>query len=331
MAPAVSAQIKPGQKLPAGAAETLTEAYLLGWTVADDGSIVATAGDLPETGKAKLFAVVQSPEAAPVQNILVSEDSTKAHLDNLSELAARSNFAGLALDYRGLPTEDRAAFTKFVTQLAARLHEQNKLLAVVLPAPAIDANGAPDTAGYDWVTIGQAADIVQADFGQDPANYLSGKAGYALVDWAPTQIDRYKFQPIFSVASISTGSDGKVVDVPFADAIKPIGLFTVTTPLSITPGMPITLALGNPTQISDFNYDDTTQTYRFKYVENGKSYDVVVKTARTLAHQLDLLLPRNMRGAVITGLAGDVEPASLAQALKGYRQQAVPQGLAQSA
>ncbi len=327
MAPAVSAQIKPGQKLPAGAAETLTEAYLLGWTLADDGAIVATAGDLPETGKAKLFAVVQSLEAAPVQNVLASEDSTTAHLSELSELAGRSNFAGLAVDYRGLPTEDRAAFTKFVTQLATRLHDQKKLLAVVLPAPAIDANGAPDTAGYDWVTIGQAADMVHADFGQDPANYLSGKAGYALVDWAPTQINRYKFQPIFSVASIKTGSDGKVVDVPFAEAIKPIGLFTVTTPLSVTPGSPITLALSNPTQISDFNYDDTTQTYRFKYVENGKSHDVVVKTARTLAHQLDLLLPRNMRGAVIIGLAGDVEPASLAQALKGYRQQAVPQGL----
>jgi hypothetical protein len=327
IAPAVSAQVKPGQKLPAGAAETLTEAYLLGWTLADDGSIVATAGDLPETGKAKLFAVVQSLEAAPVQNMLVSEDSTKTHLNDLSELAARSNFAGLAIDYRSLPAEDRAAFTKFVTQLAARLHDQKKLLAVVLPSPAIDANGAPDTAGYDWATIGQVADIVQADFGQDPANYLSGKAGYALVDWAPTQINRYKFQPIFSVASINTSSDGKVADVPFAEAIKPIGLFTVTTSLSVTPGSPVTLALGNPTQISDFTYDDTTQTYRFKYVDNGKTHEVVVKTARTLAHQLDLLLPRNMRGAVITGLAGDVEPASLAQALKGYRQQAVPQGL----
>jgi hypothetical protein len=327
MAPAVSAQVKPGQKLPTGAVETLTEAYLLGWTLADDGAIIATAGEMPETGKAKLFAVVQSLEAAPVQNILASEESTTTHLNELSDLAARSTFAGLAIDYRGLPTEDRAAFTKFVMQLAARLHDQKKLLAVVLPSPAIDANGAPDTAGYDWVTIGQVADIVQADFGQDPANYLSGKAGYALVDWAPTQINRYKFQPIFSVASINTGSDGKAAEVPFAEAIKPIGLFTVTTPLSVTPGSLVTLALGNPTQISDFTYDDTTQTYRFKYVENGKSQEVVVKTARTLAHQLDLLLPRNMRGAVITGLAGDVEPASLAQALKGYRQQAVPQGL----
>jgi len=325
-APAVSAQVRPGQMLTAGAADTLTEAFIMGWTLADDGAVVATAGELPETGKAKLYPVVQSLEAAPVQNILASEESTTAHLDKLGELAARKNFAGLAIDYRGLPAEDRSAFTNFIRQLAARLHAQNKVLAVVLPAPAIDQNGAPDTAGYDWIAIGNAADIVQADFGQDPANYLKGRAGYALVDWVPSQIARYKFQPIYSVASLAT-QNGATVEVPFAEAIKPIGQFTLTNSISITPGSLVTLTMANPTQVSDFGYDDTTQTYRFKYVDNGQPREVVVKTARTLARQLELLLPRHMRGAVITGLEGDVEQASLAQTLKGYRQQAVPQGL----
>ena len=326
MAPAVSVLVHPGQKLPAGAADTVTEAFIQGWTVDSDGTIVATAGDLPDLGRAKLYPVVQSLEAAPVQNILASEETTKAHLDKLAELAARKSYAGLAVDYRGLPAEDRAAFTVLIEQLAERLHAENKLLAVVLPAPAIDQNGAPDTAGYDWVAIGNAVDIVQADFGQDPANYLNGKTGYALVDWAPTQIDRYKFEPIYSVASLAT-QNGQTVEVPFAEAIKPIGQFSFTNTMSITPGSPLTLTLANPTQVSNFGYDDVTHTYRFTYVDNGKPRDVVVKTARTLARQLELLLPRHMRGAVITGLAGDVEPASLAQAMKGYRQQAVPQGL----
>ncbi|HSD83176.1 MAG TPA: hypothetical protein VLG46_04935, partial [Anaerolineae bacterium] len=290
MAPAVSAQVHPDQKLPAGAAETLTEAFLVGWQLADDGAVVATAGEFPNTGKAKLYPVVQALEAAPVQNMLASEESTKAHLNELGELATRKNFGGLAIDYRGLPAEDRAAFTGFVKQLAARLHAENKNLAVVLPAPSIDVNGAPDTAGYDWVAIGNAADIVQADFGQDPANYLSGKTGYALVDWAPTQIDRYKFQPIYSVASLAT-QEGKTIEIPFAEAIKPIGQFSLTQAISITPGSLVTLTLANPTQVSEFGYDDVTHTYRFKYVNNGKPREVVVKTARTLARQLELLLP----------------------------------------
>ena len=326
LAPAVATQVRPGQKLSSGAADTLTEAYVLGWTVIGDGSLVATAGELPNTGKAKLYAVVQSLEAAPVQNILASAESTEAHLKELLELAGRGSFEGLTIDYRGLSTADRAAYTAFIQKLAAQLHDQQKTLSVVLPAPAIDANGMPDTAGYDWVAIGKTVDSAQADFGQDPANYLPGKAGYALVDWAPTQIDRYKFQPIFSVASLAT-TNGVVGEVPFAEAIKPIGEFSTGLPVSIAAGLPVTLTLANPTQISDFNYDPTTQTYRFKYVANGATREVVVKTARTLAHQLETLVPRHMRGAIVNGLEGDVEPASLAQVLKGYRQQAVPQNL----
>ena len=326
IAPAVATQIRPSQKLSTGAAETLTEAYALGWSLAEDGSIVAMPGDLPNVGKAKLHAVVQSLAAAPVQNILSSPESTEAHLKGLIELAGRSTFTGLAIDYRGLPAADRAAFTDFIQKLAAQLHDQQKSLTVVLPMPAIDENGMPDTAGYDWLAIGKSVDTVQADFGQDPANYLPGKAGYALIDWAPTQISRYKFQPIFSVASLAT-TNGVVSEIPFAEAIKPIGEFSPRLPVSITAGLPLTLTLDNPTQVSDFNYDPATETYRFKYVENGATREVVVKTSRTLAHQLAPLMPLHMRGAIINGLEGDVEPASLTQALKGYRQQAVPQNL----
>ncbi len=172
---------------------------------------------------------------------------------------------------------------------------------------------------------------MQADFGQDPANYLNGKAGYALVDWAPTQINRYKFQPIYLGGQPRHGKTARRLKFPLR---KPSNR-SASSPSRIRSQHHARFArhadAGNPTQVSDFNYDDTTQTYRFKYVDNGKPREVVVKTARTLAHQLELLLPRHMRGAVITGLAGDVEPASLAQALKGYRQQAVPQGLPTSA
>ncbi|MFN8596577.1 MAG: hypothetical protein U0559_10405 [Anaerolineae bacterium] len=121
----------------------------------------------------------------------------------MTDLAGRGNFAGVAIDYRGLPADYRESFTKFVQQLAQSVHAQNKLLVVALPAPAIDANGAPDTAGYDWVEIGAAADVVQSDFGKDH-QLPEGNVARALIDWAPTQVNRYKFQPIVSLASLDT-------------------------------------------------------------------------------------------------------------------------------
>ena len=138
LAPYVAAQIAPGQTLPTDSAALLNEMYLNGWTLADDGTIMAEAGDLPSTGTAKIIPVVRSLQAAPVRTMLSSEETVKAHIQDLTDLASRGNFAGVAIDYRGLPSDDRETFTKFVQQLAQSVHAKNKSLIVALPAPAID-------------------------------------------------------------------------------------------------------------------------------------------------------------------------------------------------
>lgn len=327
VAPYVAAQIVPGQAIPADAVPLLNEVYIAGWSVADDGSILAEAGALPDTGNAKLFPIVRSIDPAPIRTVLASEEGVKAHLAELTNLAARSSFAGVAIDYRGLPVEYRADFTRFVQQLAQSVHAQNKKLAVVLPAPAIDANGAPDTAGYDWVAIGAAADIVQSDFGKDPANYLPGQIAQALAEWAPTQVSRYKFQPYVSIASLNAQAGAAPSEVSFADAIKPLGQLALSGPLSVTAGTSVTLQLDNPLKVSDYNFDPTTLTYRFTFEDQGQQHAVMVNTAASLAQRLGVLLPQHLRGVVITGLSGDVLPLALNQALTGYRQQAVPTNL----
>lgn len=327
VAPYVAAQIAPGQTMPADAVSLLNEAYVYGWTLADDGSIMAEAGTLPATGNAKVIPVVRSVSAEPVRAFLASDDAIKAHVTALSELAARGSFAGVAIDYRGLPTDYRGDFTRFVQQLAQSVHAQDKLLAVVLPAPAIDANGAPDMAGYDWVAIGAVADVVQSDFGKNPNDYLEGNVARALIDWAPTQVNRYKFQPIVSLASLDTPAGGEPVEVSFADAIKPIGQLSIAQPMTVTPGSEVKLLLDNPTNVSEYTFDTKTFVYRFNYQGSGGQHSVMVNTAASLGQRLSLLLPRRMRGVVISGLSGDVLPNALNQALTGYRQQAVPTNL----
>ncbi len=324
VAPYVAAQIAPNQTVPGDAIPLLNEVYIDGWVLDKDGTILAEAGPLPKTGNARLFPVVQSIDPVPVRTILSSEDSIRLHIALLTELAGRASFAGVAIDYRGLPVDYRADFTKLVKQLADSIHAKNKLLVVVLPAPAIDANGAPDTAAYDWLAIGSMADVVQSDLGKDPADYLDGHVANALINWAPTQVNRYKFQPIVSLASLDTLKDGQPTEVSFADAIKPLGQLKLTGPVTVTAGTPITLTLDNPLKVSNYKFDLATLTYRFNYETDGKSHAIMVNTAASLAQRLNLLLPRHMRGVVIAGLSGDVLPLVLNQALTGYRQQSVP-------
>lgn len=327
VAPYVAAQIAPGQTIPADAVPLLNEVYIAGWSVADDGTILAEAGTLPDTGEARLFPIVRANDPAPIRTVLASDEGIAAHVEELTALAARSSFAGVAIDYRGLPADYRTDFTRFVQQLAESVHAKNKQLAVVLPAPTIDANGAPDTAGYDWVAIGAAADIVQSDFGKDPANYLPGQIAQALAEWAPTQVSRYKFQPYVSIASLNAAADGQPTEVSFADAIKPLGQLELSEPLSVTAGTSITLKLDNPLKVNDYAFDPTTLTYRFTYEDQGQTHAVMVNTAASLAQRLSVLLPQHLRGVVITGLSGDVLPLALNRVLTGYRQQAVPADL----
>ena len=328
VAPYVGAQVKPGQTLSGDAANLLNEVYVPGWMITDGGSITAVAGTLPTADSARFFPVVRNVgldgtvNASLVSTMLASDETQQAHIQALTNLAGRSTFSGVAIDYRGLTSTDRAAFTSFIRQLATVLQAENKLLAVVLPAPSIDANGAPDTTGYDWPAIGAAADIVQSDLGQDPASYLSGGVAYALLDWAPTQINRYKFEPILSVASLDT-ANGQTTEMSYMDAIKPLGELKLSQPMTVTAGEAVTLTLDNPEQVSDYHIEDSTHTHRFTYMSSGTQHAVVVNTAASLGQQLNLLLPRHMRGVVVTGLSNEDVSSDFAQVLTGYRQQSI--------
>ncbi len=327
-APYIGAQLKPGQSVPIDSNSLLNEVYVPGWAITADGSLSAEAGNLPQAGNARIFPIVRdvaadgSINADVVHMVLSTEAAMQTHIAALAELAGRSTFAGIAIDYRGLGDEDRANFAQFIQQLAAALQSQNKLLAVILPAPTIDANGAPMTGAYDWPAIGAAADIVESDFGQDPTGYLSDGVSYALLTWATSQVSRYKFEAIVSIASLDKFNN-QAHEVSFAEAIDPLGKLALTQPITVAGGSPVTLVLDNPDQVSDYKFDAATQTYRFNYKRADVTHAVVINTAASLAQRLNGMLPRHTRGVVLTGLADDGIAADLAKVLTGYRQQSV--------
>jgi Ig-like domain from next to BRCA1 gene len=326
-APYIGAQLKPGQSVPTDSNVLLNEVYVPGWSITADGSLSAEAGTLPQAGTARIFPIVRdvaadgSINADVVHIVLSTEAAMQTHIAALTELAGRSTFAGIAIDYRGLGADDRANFAQFIQKLAAALQSQNKLLAVILPAPTIDTNGAPITGAYDWQAIGAAADSVQSDLGQDPTGYLSDGVSYALLNWATSQISRYKFEAVVSIASLDTANN-QPQEVSFTDAIKPLGTFT-TQPMTVAPGSTVNLALTNPDQVSDYKFDEATQTYRFNYKQGDATHAVVINTAASLAQRLNLMLPRHTRGVVLTGLTDDGIANDFAQVLTGYRQQSV--------
>ena len=96
-----------------------------------------------------------------ITNILHVPRLRAEHVAEIVAFVQRQDYAGIDIDYEDLRASDRAAFTAFITELAAALHAKGKVLSV-------DLFAKPDNRGYDqrnlaqdYRAIGQVADQVR--------------------------------------------------------------------------------------------------------------------------------------------------------------------------
>src|SRR6185295_14473074 len=97
-------------------------------------------------------------DARCVHEAVATAESRARHIDQLMAVAALAD--GLEIDYENLAAEDRGPFTQLIAELAARLHAQDRRLAVVVQARLNDRAGA-GAGAFDWRAIGQHADSVR--------------------------------------------------------------------------------------------------------------------------------------------------------------------------
>ncbi len=318
VAPAIGAQIGPGENLSGDVSGAVTELYPTGLVIAADGSLGGERSSLPAANSSQaIYPVIRNylagglPNPDLVRGVLAVPEARQAHIDALAALAG--DYSGVTLDYQGLDAGDREAYAAFVADAASALHVQGKRLSVALPLPAFSADGQADTAGYDWLRIGLVADTVQSPM-SDPA----------LVEWATSQVNRYKFQPILSAASVDA-VNGVGTPIAFKQAIERLGVVAATRPLSVTAESIVTFTLQSEVAIGNFAFESAGGVYRYEYADkSGAKHQVTIGTAAALANDLAAVAPSYVRGVVIRGAAGEPAP-SLADALRAYRQQSVAQ------
>ena len=122
-------------------------------------------------------------DSTTVAALLADPTLRAAHIRQLSDVASFNEFAGMFIDYRGLPRNLRTAFAGFVRALADELSAQGLRLGVVIPASG-DASAA-----YDWAAIGAAADYVRLRPLDDPRAYAELDA---LLSRLSASIPRHK-------------------------------------------------------------------------------------------------------------------------------------------
>jgi spore germination protein YaaH len=76
------------------------------------------------------------------------------HIQVLVDLAVSRGYDGLDIDYEHLPTSDRAAFTTFMTELAAAMHAKGKRVSAAVYGESSDASV------YDYAALSAVTDVV---------------------------------------------------------------------------------------------------------------------------------------------------------------------------
>ncbi len=132
------------------------------------------------------------------QAILATAASRRRHAEAVAEWCRAHDVDGLDLDWEALRRDQRARFTAFVRQLARRLHEDGRFLAVDVVPKTYEPGGWSTPQAQDWKDLGRIADQVRVM----TYNYSGSWSGPgplsppgwmdAVLDFAETQIPPQK-------------------------------------------------------------------------------------------------------------------------------------------
>ena len=117
-----------------------------------------------------MASILDGTEAGVMAGILADPEQRSRHVDTIAAFAADGDFAGIDIDYEQFAFADgrdtwaatRPNWVAFVEELAARLHDDGRILTVSIP-PVYDAGQTPDSGFwvYDYAAITPHVDAIR--------------------------------------------------------------------------------------------------------------------------------------------------------------------------
>jgi spore germination protein YaaH len=209
----------------------------------------------------------------------------------IRELVRKHGFDGIDVDYEHLVAADRPFFTAFVTELAAGLHADRKLLSVTLHPKSAEPGPQPKNQAQDYAAIGRVADEVRVmmyDYHWD-TSAAGAVAPIAWVrkvmTWAATQVPRHKL--VLGVATYGYDWVGKSgTSLMWVDVVRRARARGVAE-----------------------RYDTTAQAPWFSYVDGrGATHTVWYENARSIAAKRAVMRELGLGGMHYWRLGGE-DPA----------------------
>ncbi len=303
--PTVGAILPPGQELPEQAASATTAVFPTALTLRGDGSLNGAESLIPaENINGKAYMVVrnykpgETPRTDLLANLIIDPGLQQVHINTLAELAASTNYDGVALDYRGVDPPLRSQFTEFINQLATRLHNDGKELILFVDPPVQLSDDSWETFGYDWTPLGAASDALVIPTFENPVAYVPGGQVDNLLKWAVGQVDRYKLMIVLP-AQATEQAGNYFIQRGYEDAITPILGKVTTSSDVIEPGSSVQAQLQPELVASDLQHDPDSGLSWYRYRgQSGEERIVFFENAASLTNQIQMVSQYNLGGVI---------------------------------
>jgi spore germination protein YaaH len=120
--------------------------------------------------------------SAGLNHLLLTDAATRAiALQNIVDYTVGEDYDGFDIDLENVDPDDRDAFSAFVGDLAAALHEQGKLATIAVPAKERDVTTGWAGA-FDYAALGSQVDLVTL-MAYEYRGPFSGPGSVAPFDW----------------------------------------------------------------------------------------------------------------------------------------------------
>lgn len=219
---------------------------------------------------------------------LSGAESRQNLVRQLMALASKYGVDGLNIDFEGVGSTDRAAFTAFIRELSQAAHAQGVQISVDLPPNF----GSENLAAYDDANLAKDADYLVLMGYDEHWNNAPRAGSVSSLPWLTRGIDSF----------VSVAPASKII----------VGLPLYTRDWTVVAGKTVSKELTLPQQTNQLVgngasmlWDAVVGQYVAKYDKSGEAHTIWVEDARSLAQKTSVALDRGVAGAAYWRIGGE--------------------------
>ena len=320
----IAGRVPRGEEPQSILAGSLTILHPDGWQPGADGSLLGLV-DLPTPVIAQNVwpTVYADPDQAELVNdILASDDLRRQHIANIQHAIQSGQHDGVDIHYLNVSPALRSQFTSFISELADRLHRDDRGVSVHIP---INASAGVGEGAYDLSQLGASADFIVIEPPLDPTVFR------ASIDASlPTLLQRIEPNKLLlalqsnAVVRTATG----FAEISQRDALGIASMLSIREPGPYLPGSRVTLQ-GNSIMLDNLSrgirWDNVNRVVTFTYPDQtGAAVTTWIHNRFSAAFQLIVVSDWELGGVYIGNASADPANANLWPAIAAFFESGIP-------